>query len=712
MVLVWIALCSGTVLLPAAGHAASPTISATCTSQAAGQVCACATDLEPTLFDDSNSTAPAAGMAGFDIVNAVFSTINDIMATMEETFYNNIIGAANSPYQNAINALVILYVTVYGILILFSMAPARANEVVARLTKIGLLYMFVSPGGFTNFQNCVSNPVLNTINDMITQFSAAGNGGAGISVMTTGATQACGSATAGQPAGGTLSSAAMDALLGPMTLVFSTTFAVSLIALLSTPTGWFMALAIIWATVEFLFMLIGALITYIKGIVGLAFLFALAPIFLAFILFAKTKQIFFGWVNQVMGFFLTPILLFAFLGFYSNLLLSIMQSALFPTAAMNPTVGDVNYCWVTWFHWTIIDIHWWRPVDEYVQPGSTAWNQEPNSCTNLCSNGGDWVGPPAVGIVQVLYFLLLTHLGKNLSGFIEQMAKDISGGTTPGVVRGDTVGRWFSAKFLGGRGPGSIAKDFAAGAVGVAKGAAGGAGKAFGTVGKRGGMTLASAILHPKDAAKTLIGGALLAKDAAAAAPANAGRVIASAARAAAGAPGKAAKAAKDTAKAAVKAPGTAAKVAGDKVVGAVRTAAGVPGQVAAATVKGVEAVGKMPGAVVEGVKQAPGAAVGAAKKGYETASAATKIENAALDRFNRGTKGSSDTRGAVGGTGHSRTEPSSTGSGSAPRTNPSPTGSGSSSKPSGGQPGPRQKGPKFEWHVPSPRKPGDGDKE
>lgn len=449
---------------------------------ATGSECSCATDLEPNLITDAQNGG--TGTAGFDIVNAVFQTINDIMASMEATFYNNLIGQAT--YQNAINALVILYVTIYGILILFNMAPARAGEVVGRLFKIGILWFLVGANGWMNFQECVSDPVINTINALITQFSAAGEGGAGITDAISTGTGQCGSGVAGTPAGGALSSAAMKALFGPMTLIFSTTFAVVLIALLSTPVGWFMAMVIIWGVVEFFFMLLGAVLTYIKGLVGLAFLFALAPIFLAFILFAKTKQIFFGWVNQLVGFFLTPVLLFAFLGFYSNLLLAILQSTLFPTPAMNPTVGQVNYCWVTFFKWAIFDFKWWRPVDEYIDPASGATNHEPNSCANLCDNGGDWEGPPPIGIVEVLYFLLLTHLGKNLSHFIEQIAKDISGGSTPGVVRSDTVGRWFSNAFLGGRGPGGIARSFMGGAVSAAQGAVGGARKLGGALAARG----------------------------------------------------------------------------------------------------------------------------------------------------------------------------------------------------------------------------------
>ena len=153
-----------------------------------------------------------------------------------------------------------------------------------------------------------------------------------------------------------------------------------------------------------------------------------------------------GWVNQVLAFALQPVLLFAFLGFYSMLIDGALSQMLF-----SPTAPD--FCWVTWMGVVgdLLDLHWWRPKPV----GGTA--------------GGDWTGAPPIAMADILYFLLLTHLAKNFIKFIETLTQTISGGSAPGVVSGGAVGGAISNQFFGGRGMGAVLYDGVTGAGGWAK---------------------------------------------------------------------------------------------------------------------------------------------------------------------------------------------------------------------------------------------------
>ena len=370
----------------------------------------------PGQGNDLKTNAQANMGGGVDIVQVIFSSVNGIMNNLAENFYTSIINNPN--YRNAVSALVLLYIVVYGAMIMLNIASYRTGEIVNRLFKIAVLFAMISDG-WTFFSLYIGDPIIRSMNQLIVQFGDAG----GIATP----------AQAVNPAnGGNLSPVSMQMLFGSMSLMFSIRFLIIILTMLGTGAfGWLYAFLLIWGLVEFILMLIGAIVTYIKAIVGLAFLFGLAPIFFSFILFEKTRQVFQGWLNQVMGFFLQPVLLFAFLGFYGSLLTSILVEIMFPPG--------VDFCWQTFFSLGLLDAKWWRAGPD---GGGVGYDWDVSKS-------------PPIQLLNILYFLLLVHLGKNLSEFIQQLSRDLSGGSGPGIVRGATVGQWFANNLSGGAGFGA-----------------------------------------------------------------------------------------------------------------------------------------------------------------------------------------------------------------------------------------------------------------
>lgn len=371
--------------------------------------------------------------AGYDIVAGVFADVNGIMTNIAKNFFNGII--KQQAYNDAVNAAVLLYLVVYGVMIVFNLTYHSTAEVVKRLVKIGIVWSIMSPNGWVFFSTFVSDPLIGGMNHLISQFSAAG-GNAGIEAVCTGAAPL----PAGCNPNDYVNPISMNMLLGSMTLVFSLRFLLVMVSILFTSPafGWIIALLILWGIIEFILMLIGAIVTYVRSIVGLAFLFGLAPIFVTFILFDRSKNLLLGYLNAVFAFFLQPVLLFAFLGFYATLFTNSLIDMLF----------TADYCYIPFLDLILFKVPFWQPVNGQNDLGLHKW-----------------IGNPPMNIVDVLYFLLLAHLGKNLSKFIEQLSQKITDSQGPGITGGDMVGKWFSNYIPGvkGRSPQAMLADAVSG---------------------------------------------------------------------------------------------------------------------------------------------------------------------------------------------------------------------------------------------------------
>jgi hypothetical protein len=264
-----------------------------------------------------------------------------------------------------------------------------------------------------------------------------------------------------------LSPITVGGLDAPMILFFSHTFSIILLAhLFLGAFGWFFVLVLIWCAFEIIKILFGAIITYIKSVVGLMFLFAIAPIFFCFLFFEQTKRIFMGWLNQVFGFFLQPVLLFAFLGFFMALLVDptarpmpqgILLDVMFPGYG---TRNVVDFCWVKWFPLGLFDIYWWRPVSADYAGGNY-----PQGTWEGPAHGDNGASPTSFS--DLLYLLFIIHVGKVVIKFLEHTAHDLSGGMGPGIVRSTDVGRFLSNHLPGvkGRRLGELTSDLAGGAL-------------------------------------------------------------------------------------------------------------------------------------------------------------------------------------------------------------------------------------------------------
>ncbi len=390
---------------------------------------------------------------GQKMISQMFTIINTMLAKIESTFYNGII--SNDGFQQIITVAFILYITLYGVMIIFNLASYRSGEVANRLIKVAIVYCMCTSTGWTFFSAWIQTPVIGGINQLISDIASAtsGSGGACVSsgAFSGAPVQMSGAATAATVTV-SLSMGPMAMLYGPMTCIFAAKFMAGIEALTLTGFyGWLLALMLLWGLVEFTFMVLGAIATYVKAIVGLAFLFGLAPIFFAFYLFEKSRALTEGWLNMVVGFALQPVMLFAFLAFYASIV-GTAVSNMFTDVSGN----QENMCYVPFYTMPgQFSMYWWRFTNAKNAAGGQ-W------LVSSAGGSGSKLGnimPSPAKVLSVLYFLVLCNLGKNFTRYINDLSMMIAGGRGGGAVTGEEVGSWLKTNLTGGRGVGEMATD-------------------------------------------------------------------------------------------------------------------------------------------------------------------------------------------------------------------------------------------------------------
>ena len=401
--------------------------------------CACTVLLgimTPAIADDCGTSGTAGNcdtcissaiykteLSGEEIIGSAFATINDVLKDVEKDFFDGIINAHG--FQAMIGTGILLYIGLYGLMIMFNISSYRVNEITSRLIKIAIVYTMTSVTAWQSFNVWIAQPVIFGMNDIIREFTeAAEGGGSSIAHM-----QFANGSSGFGSSGVALDSQAFTNMFGSsITAVFSIQLYTAIIAVAGTGFfGWIISLFLIWALVEFGMMMIGAIVTYAKAIIGLAFLFGIAPLFFIFLLFDRTRPIFFGWLSQVISFALQPVMLFAFLSFYVALITeSVKHLLLAPGTGNQP----VDFCWTKWFSvpGALWDMGMWRPTHD----GGVQTQHWYDSKTGQAL-------PEPMRVSNILYFLMICHLGRTFSKFIETISTDLAGGTGPGMMRGGDV---------------------------------------------------------------------------------------------------------------------------------------------------------------------------------------------------------------------------------------------------------------------------------
>lgn len=212
----------------------------------------------------------------------------------------------NSDFLGILRALITIYIMVYAIAFMFGMVRDTQMELVKRAAKVAVVLALI-PG--PDYLGQVTNVWAFFYNNM---FIAFDKGTDFLIRYGTGGDPSVGSAFG-----------FVDFTIGQM--FSSPTWKKIASLLFAFPVGAVYFCIIVYCFIRFLLSMLEALIVYLICMIGVAFLTSLAPLFIAFILFERTRAIFDEWIKHMFFFMINPVIVFIGLGFLNALLLVIVE---------------------------------------------------------------------------------------------------------------------------------------------------------------------------------------------------------------------------------------------------------------------------------------------------------------------------------------------------------------------------------------------------
>lgn len=355
------------------------------------------------------STDPAFNIpATVNIIQTIVSNIECILfggcrgQSISESLFQAISGSNNFSFGSSFGPVIVaaltLFVIIFGISFMLGIVQLSLVEFTIRMFKFSLIAVLLYPVAWSFFYSTVGIFFHEGTNWLIGQ-----------SIMI---------ALGTVPGVDTTRPFAMVDYA--IATAFSAKMFVTIMAMLFTgPYGWLFFILMVLGLGSFIAALFQAVWIYLMAMVVRAFLFGLAPLFLPFLLFSRTRHLFDGWLNQLVNTMLQPVLLFTFFSFFVVLVQASMENILATRVCIMPGAGL--------FDGLPGDVQMWR-MTVNGQPYSGEWG---------------WRGPLdadgrtfEIAILDVIIFILLTQLAWRFNSIAINIAKEIAGVSTTFNVPG------------------------------------------------------------------------------------------------------------------------------------------------------------------------------------------------------------------------------------------------------------------------------------
>jgi type IV secretion system protein VirB6 len=359
----------------------------------------------------------AEGMNGGGLISIIVQNIQRVLNTVSAQMYNGII--ADGTFQTAVRATATLYIAILGIMFTVGMTPVTISDLTVRGVKLGIISILIGGGSWGFFSSTVVQFFNQGTDDLINQVTAIAVNGVSVD--------------------GDAPFAMLDEVL---TKALSAKMIVTIMAIFTAgPYGPACGLLVIAGLGAFLRSIFKAMWVYLMSLVMKTLLFGIAPMFIACILFSRTKHLFDGWLNQVLNASLQPIMLFAFFAFFAKLIES----------SIDQVMGH-PVCWTQMaegMRGSRFAHYFWRfKVDSGNGPepftGTTGFEGFiPTDSGGIMQYVQAFLDP-----VVFITFILLAELATRFNDIVIEVAKDIAGATTNLSQLADSMNEWFS-KTLG-----------------------------------------------------------------------------------------------------------------------------------------------------------------------------------------------------------------------------------------------------------------------
>jgi type IV secretory pathway VirB6-like protein len=338
---------------------------------------------------------------GSGLISQVMEEIEYSLGAAGGNMYDTIV---TSPlFEDVIPIVIVLYLIIYSVLFMFGMVQISLFDLMVRLIKIGIIAGIASWGipGYGDLYGLLDYFFTEGTNAIISEVVAIA---ASISNVP-------------DPAHPFLT---MDIALAK---IISPQMVVTLLAVIFTPPyGLIFGLLLVLSMGSFLKALFTAIWVYLMALVLRTFLLGLAPIFIVFILFERTRHLFTGWLNQLINTCLQPIMLLMFFAFFITLI-EVSLSKLLANPVCLTLVPEL-------WRGGPENIFLWRFA---IRDGQGGWKPFSGDWTffGAETGGGGATGEPfPIDIMYVLILFMLAELAGRFNAVVLMIAKDLAGAST------------------------------------------------------------------------------------------------------------------------------------------------------------------------------------------------------------------------------------------------------------------------------------------
>ncbi|MDB2414242.1 type IV secretion system protein [Rickettsiales bacterium] len=234
-------------------------------------------------------------------LEAIVQMIKDPLYSVMTRTYEGIVN--NKGFVDAVRAAIALFIIFYGFSFMMGMVEGGYNDFLVNIFRVGVVIALISPGSWDFFYNYLFDIFVR-----------------GIEQVTALVMSPFGDYDPNQPW------FSMDRLLAKF---FSAETSNKISAVLFSNAIGFLFIVVIYAVfILFLVSLVKALMVYLIAVMGVAMLIAIAPLFIVFIMFSKTKPLFDEWIQQFVAHATELLILMAALGLFAAIIVQYMESTL------------------------------------------------------------------------------------------------------------------------------------------------------------------------------------------------------------------------------------------------------------------------------------------------------------------------------------------------------------------------------------------------
>ena len=311
-----------------------------------------------------------------------------------EKIYTAIVNDAR--YIAILNICMIFMITFYGITYLMGVSELSQVEIINRVIKIAIIYLFVSPAGWEWFDKIFVGLFKHGTDYLVFVMASAFDT----------STELQDTIVNGEFRNKAILFSSVDKVFN---LLFSSAVQKKISALLFASIFGIVYLIIMaYSLLYYVTAVAHSVLIYMTAQLFMSILFVVGPVFFILLLFNQTKEMFDKWLQQLMGFALQQVFLLTTLAFFNIMMYEVLKLVL-----------GYRVCWdEVWViniitrisllsFWTIASL---PPVTGQTQIG----------------NIGNAYGVPS--LFSVLFILVIAYLMKEFIQFMSDLAASIAGG--------------------------------------------------------------------------------------------------------------------------------------------------------------------------------------------------------------------------------------------------------------------------------------------